>query len=218
MRHFLLLGLQVGEGVRIRQDFTGELGDHRDAMFRQSSGFARIVREQTNFFDAEIAHDRRGQAEEIGREPQGVIGLNRIKASILQFVCLQLCHQANAAAFLILINHQPATFFGDGLHGHFQLIATVATQRAEHFSGKALRMNSQQRNSTSQIAHDERERCLSFSSAIGDMHSKPMASNIPHSVGMRVDAIRQSAPVLTPRVPLLSERCRSRANRRCRLH
>src|ERR1700757_5264201 len=97
VRLFLLPGRQMSERVRISRGFTGDLRNHLDAMFRQSSGFAWIVREQTNFLDAEVAHDRRWQAEvpEIGLDPQRVIGLYRIKAGILQLVCLQLCHQAN---------------------------------------------------------------------------------------------------------------------------
>jgi hypothetical protein len=76
--HFLFFGLQVGEGVRIWHGFTRELCGHLNAFLRQSSGFAWIVREQTNFFDAEIGHDRRRQAEipEIGLESQRMIGLD----------------------------------------------------------------------------------------------------------------------------------------------
>ncbi len=71
-----------------------------------------------------------------------MIGLDRIKAGILQFVRLQLRHQADAAAFLILVDHESATFFGDGLHGHFQLVVAITAQRPEHFSREALRMDS----------------------------------------------------------------------------
>ena len=49
VRHFFLLGLEVSERVRIWHAFTGELRNHLDAIFRQSSTFARIVRQQTNF-------------------------------------------------------------------------------------------------------------------------------------------------------------------------
>ena len=120
--------------MRIWHAFTGELRNHLDAIFRQSSAFARIVRQQTNFFDAKIAHDRGRQAEvsAVGFKAQRMIGLYRIKAGILQLISLQLRHQTNAAAFLILVNHEPATFFGNSLHGHFQLIATVAAQRTQY--------------------------------------------------------------------------------------
>src|ERR1700730_15869072 len=99
---------------RIRRSFAAELDDQLDAVLHQSAGFARIVGEQTNPFDAEIAQDRSRQAEvpAIGLEPEGMIGLDRIDTGILQLVSLQLRHQADAAAFLILIDHEPAAFFG----------------------------------------------------------------------------------------------------------
>ena len=141
-----------------------------NAAFGQRAGFARIVREQTNPFDAEIAHDRGREVEvpAIGLEPEGVIGLDRIEPGILQLVGLQLCHQADAAALLILIDHKPATFLGDGPHGHLQLVVAITAQRSEHFSREALRMESQQRNSVGDIAHDDRERGLNPPSAVRD--------------------------------------------------
>src|SRR5215468_7176018 len=171
MSHFLLLGLEVGEGIWIWHGFTRELRDYIDAFFRQSSGFARVVRGQTNFVDAEMARDRRRPAEvlKISLEPQRMIGLYRIKPDILRLVCLQFCDQANVATFPILVDHKPSTFFGDSLHGRFQPIATVALQRTEHFSGDALRMNPLQRSPFAQVAHDKRERCLNLSTAIPDI-------------------------------------------------
>jgi hypothetical protein len=55
-----------------------------------------------------------------------MIGLYRIEAGILQLVRFQFCHQADAPSLLILVDHEPSTFFGDSLHRHFQLIATIA--------------------------------------------------------------------------------------------
>src|SRR4051812_15763403 len=143
MAHFFLLGPQITKRVRIRRSFAAELDDQLDAVLRQCTGFARIVREQTNPLDAEIAQDRSRQVEvpAIGLKPEGMVGLNRIKAGILQLVGLQLRHQADAAALLILIDHEPATLFSDGLHGHFQLVVAITAQRPEHLSGEALRMD-----------------------------------------------------------------------------
>jgi hypothetical protein len=44
--------------MRVRRSFAGELSHYLDTVLRQSAGFARIVREQANPFDAEIAQDR----------------------------------------------------------------------------------------------------------------------------------------------------------------
>jgi hypothetical protein len=83
--HSFLFGPQITERVRIRRNFAVELDDHLDAVFRQGAGLARIVREQTNLFGAEIAQDGSRQAEvpAIGLEPEGVIGLDGIEPGIL---------------------------------------------------------------------------------------------------------------------------------------
>src|SRR3954466_16015249 len=52
--HFFLFGPQIRRRVRIRHSFTAQLDDQLDSVLRQSHGFARIVREQANPFDAEI--------------------------------------------------------------------------------------------------------------------------------------------------------------------
>jgi hypothetical protein len=146
--------------MRIRRCFAGELGCHFDSVRSQDAGFAWIVRKQTNPFDAKLTQDRSRQAEVpiVSLEAQSMIGLDRIEAGVLQFVSFQLRHQPDAAALLILIDHEPATFVGDSLHRHFQLVVAITAQRPEYFAGEALRMDPQQRSSFDQIAHDNRER------------------------------------------------------------
>jgi hypothetical protein len=55
----------------------------------------------------------------IGGEPECVVGLNRIEAVILQRLSLQLCHQSNAAAFLMFVGNKTTTFGRDALQGEF---------------------------------------------------------------------------------------------------
>ena len=106
-----------------------------------------IVGQKANPADAEVTQDRGRQAEisAVGLEPEGMIRFDGVDADILQLVRLQLRHQADAATLLIFVDHQSAAFFGDRLHGHGKLIATIATQRAQRFAGEALRMDAQQR-------------------------------------------------------------------------
>ena len=195
--HSFFFGPQVSERVWSWRNFAGKPRDNLDAVLAKAHSLARIVREQANTLDAEVAQDRGRQAEipAIGLEPQRVIGLDRVDAGILQLVSLQLCHQADAAALLIFVNHEPATFLGDRLHGHLELVVAVAAQRPEHLAGEALRMDAQQRHAFGQFAEDDRERGFNPSVPFETSRSNPMASNIPHLVGMRVDAIRQSMPV-----------------------
>ena len=54
MLHFFLLGLQVGDGVRIRCTFTGNLLDNLDAGVTESPNFTGIIREKPNAADTEV--------------------------------------------------------------------------------------------------------------------------------------------------------------------
>ena len=67
--HFFLFGPQIRQRVRIRHSFAAQRDDQLDSVLRQSLGFARIVREQANPLDAEIAQDRCRQAEVPGSRP-----------------------------------------------------------------------------------------------------------------------------------------------------
>ena len=104
--HLLLFGSQVRKGVRGRRDLAGDLGD-RDTRGGQRAGLVGVVREEANSPNPKFVQDRGGQAEvpAIRPEAQGVVGIDRVEAGVLQFVSPQLCHQADAAALLVLVNH-----------------------------------------------------------------------------------------------------------------
>jgi len=74
----------------------------------------------------------------------------------------------------------------------------------EYFSREALRMDSKQRNPLGQIANDERERGFNPWVPFETSRLKPMASNIPHLVGIWAVATRQSVPVCAARIVLCS--------------
>src|SRR5262249_18795358 len=92
----------------------------------------------------------------VGLESKGVIRLDGVEAGVLKRVCLKFRHEADAAAFLVFIDHQPATFGGDCPHRDIQLIFAVATQRSKRFAREALRVDPQQRRVSGQLAHYER--------------------------------------------------------------
>ena len=91
----------------------------------------------------------------VGFEPEAFVGLDRIQPLVLQFVSLQLGHQADAAALLLLIDQNARALLGDHRQRHFQLCAAVAAQRAENVSGQALGMDAEQRRGGVDVAHDQ---------------------------------------------------------------
>src|SRR2546421_2968716 len=116
-----------------------------------------------------------------------MIGLDGIEACVLQLVSLQLRHQADAAALLIFVDHESAAFFGDGLHRHLAQRSDPNTSPVKHCewmrSNGAPSVGSP-RTSASAVS----TRWLSFETS----RSNPMASNMPHLVGIRVETTRQS--------------------------
>ena len=140
-----------------RGGFAGKPLHDLDPGFEERKRLVRVIREQANAADAKLVQDRGGQTEisAIRREAQRVVGIDRVEAAVLQRVRLQLRHQADAAALLILVDHQPAPFLGDGPHGDLQLVVAVTAQRPEHLAGEALRMDAQERSALSQIAQDQ---------------------------------------------------------------
>ena len=151
--------MQVRKGVRGRRDLAGNLGD-RDTRGGQRAGLVRVVREEANAPNVKLVQNRGGQAEVpvIRPEAQRVVGIHRVEAGVLQFVSPQLCHQADAAALLMFVDHQPAAVRGDGPHGDLQLVVAVTAQRPEHLAGEALRMDAHEGSALGQIAQDQCER------------------------------------------------------------
>src|SRR6185437_3342513 len=75
----------------------------------------------------------------------------------------QLVQQPDAAAFLVFVNQQPASFGRDGFESQLQLRPAVAAQAVKHVARKALRMNPHQRRTALlQVAHFERHYFLGF--------------------------------------------------------
>ena len=97
-----------------------------------------------------------------------MIGVNRVKTDILQRIGLQLSHQPDAAALLMFVDQQPASFLSNRPHGHFELVAAVAAQRAKHFAGQAPRMDSNQRNALCHVAQNECKRAFNLPAAVKD--------------------------------------------------
>src|SRR5258708_938494 len=79
---------------------------------------ARVVRDGTDGVEPEIEQDLRADAvvAEIRREAELLVGLDRVCATILKLICLELVEEADAPALLIEIHDDAAPLSLNHLH------------------------------------------------------------------------------------------------------
>ena len=91
----------------------------------------------------------------VGFKSQAFIGLDGIEPSVLQRVRLQLRHQADSAAFLLLIDQDACALLANHGERHLQLLAAVTAQRAENVARETLGVDAYQRGTCVDIPHDK---------------------------------------------------------------
>ena len=186
---------------------------------------ARVCRDyskQANAVDAKVSQDRDGQPviPVVGVKTQCVIRVDRVEAVILQFVGLQFRRQPDAAAFLVLVDHDTAALGRDSLHGDSQLFTAIAAQRSENFAGDALRVDAQQRSSRScRIAERHHQCCAAVRAVLhvsDRLEQSPLGGHARRRNSFEWSGSVTNVHAITPHVSLLAEWRRSRASRRFR--
>jgi len=152
-----LLGLEIVVGVFGGGDLAGDALGHANAGALESSDLIGVVREQANLLDAESAENFGGHEELalIGFEAEALIRFDGIEATVLQGVGLQLGHETDTSAFLLLINENAGALLGDHGEGHFELLAAVAAQGTEDVSGEALGVDANERRAGLHVSHNQ---------------------------------------------------------------
>ena len=151
--------------------------------FSTARDLFRIVGKQAHGGNAEVAQNGAGKlvAAQVGIEAQALVGLHRIGAAVLQFIGAQLIQQADAAAFLVLVDEQAAAFGGDGFESDFELGVAIAPQAVEHVARQALGVDAHQRRRTgSHIAHAKHNRVLG---AVPDAGAKAINTEVSEFAG-----------------------------------
>ena len=157
MPEFLFLCPQVFFRVRAGCDFARNTFDNVNTGSLKGFHLVGIVGEQPHARHAERFQYLTGKQEVamIGLEAEAFVGFHGVKTGVLQFVGLQFCHQTNAAPFLLLIDQDTGAFIRDHGQGEFKLLAAIAAQRVENVTGKALRVDSNERWPRFHIAHHQ---------------------------------------------------------------
>ena len=169
MAELFFLGAQVLFGMRAWRDFAGNALDHLNSSAFESLDLVGIIREQPHACHAESLENSTWKREVamVRLESQALIRLHGVETLVLQFVSLQLGHQADTASFLLFIDENPCTFFGDHRQREFELLPAVAAQRVKDVSSEALRVHADQRRGRLHIAHHQRDCFFDAAIAVG---------------------------------------------------
>ena len=76
-------------------------------------------------------------------EAQCEIRLHRVHPAVLQPVRTDFAEESDPPVLLAEIEHDPVVHLSDGRECRLQLVAAVATQRADRITGEALRVKAQ---------------------------------------------------------------------------
>ena len=109
----------------------------------QAEDLARIVRNDAQFFHAEIGENLRTDAviAFVDRQTERDICLHGVRALILQLICAKLVGQADSSPFLPQIQKDATAFFGDNFHCAVALCRTIAAQRVQGVTRETFGVN-----------------------------------------------------------------------------
>src|SRR5262249_23846604 len=142
MSELRLLGAQIIDVPGMRRHLERIACDDADAVGLQASDLLGIVGEQADALDTEVAQDLRADAvvAHVLREAQLEFRLGRIPPAILQRIRADLVGESDATALLMQADEDALSRRGDALQRLRQLLAAIATLRAEHVAREALRV------------------------------------------------------------------------------
>jgi len=151
------LGAEIVFRVGTRRDFAGNALDDSNPGTLQSFHFIWIIGEQPDGAYAQAFQDfcREREVAVVGFESETFVGFDGVETGILEFIGLELRHQADAAAFLLFVNEDACAFFRNHLKRQFELLPAIAAQGVEDVAGQALGMHPDQRRCRLYVAHDE---------------------------------------------------------------
>ena len=170
MAQLFFLSLEIFLGVRAGSDFAGDAFDDF-ALRRVSRAFtlSGLFESRRTRVTPSALRISAGRAEVavVVLEAEALVGFDGVESGILQFVGLQLGHQADAAALLLLVDENARAFLGDHRERKFQLLAAIAAQGMKDVSGQALRVNANQGRGGFHVAHHQGDGFFDATIAVG---------------------------------------------------
>ena len=128
MTHAALLGTQVHQIVFVGFDLDRDAFGDLHAEIGKLIDLVRIVGQKTQFLCTEISEDLCTDVvfAQVSGKAQGNIGVQGVKAFLLQLISLEFIDETDPSAFLAHVEEDASAFFFDLGHGCCQLIAAVA--------------------------------------------------------------------------------------------
>ena len=138
--HLVALGPQVGLVVGVGCGFDRHLLADREAVALEPDDLLRVVGEDADAGQAEVAEDLGADpvVAQVGGQAELEVGLDRVRALLLQLVGLELVEQADPATLLREVEQDAAALLLDLGQGRDQLLAAVTAHAVEDVAGEAL--------------------------------------------------------------------------------
>ena len=151
-------------------DEGGDAFDDLDAGELESFDFFGVVGDEADGGDVELLEHLGGEFEDaaVGFVAKLEVGLDGVAAVVLEFVGAELCHEADTAAFLLLVEEDAGAGGGDGGEGELELLAAVAAERVEDVSGEALGVDADDGRGGVDVTHDKGDGGLDAAEGSGD--------------------------------------------------
>ena len=119
-----------------------------------------------------------------------VVGFDGVEALVLELVGAELGHEADAAAFLLLVEQDAGAFVGDAGEREVELVVAVAAQGVEDVAGEALRVDADDGRRGVDVAEDEGDGGLDALLRAGSSAWRAVCSRMPSKPRMRKCAQR----------------------------
>jgi hypothetical protein len=145
--HLFVLGLEVTLEGGFGGDGGGDAFGDADAGGFECGDLFRVVRDESDGRDVEGLEDfgRELEAAVVGAEAELLVGFDGVEALILELVSAKFGHEADASAFLVLVEEDAGAGLGDEAEGEVKLVVAVAAEGVKDVSGEALGVDADER-------------------------------------------------------------------------
>jgi hypothetical protein len=140
MSQLLLLRPKVSLVFRVGRNDDGDSLHDLQSVAGESAVLLRVVRQEAQAAEAEVRQDLRADAVValVRVEAQLLIRLDGVEPRVLQRVGPELVLEADAASFLVHVEHHALAGLLHHAHALLHLLPAVAPHRAERVAGEAF--------------------------------------------------------------------------------